>query len=84
VSDRPLALERCSSRAIPKLAAWPDTGWNCLLIIRDRQAGVRCRKAASASDVGQGAPVDWQLRGKDSLFLSNIRGLLLRRTPAEL
>ena len=55
VSDRPLALERCSSRAIPKLAAWPDTGWNCLLIIGDRQAGVRCREAASASEIGRAA-----------------------------
>src|SRR5262245_51332486 len=51
--DLPLALERCSSRAISKLGAWPDTGWNCLLIIRDRQAGVRCLDAASASDIGK-------------------------------
>jgi hypothetical protein len=27
------------------------------LIIRDRTAGVRCREAVSASDIGQGAAV---------------------------
>ena len=40
----------------------------------------RCREAASASDIGQGAVGDWQLRSNDSLFLSISHGLLLRGT----
>jgi hypothetical protein len=55
--DLPLALERCSSRAIPALAGLPGLGSSCLLIIRHRPAGARCQEAASASDIGRGAVV---------------------------
>ncbi len=42
---------------LPQQAGGTDTGWNCLLIIGDRQAGVRCREAASVSDIRRGAAV---------------------------